>query len=178
MLAGRVQPKTLFCKRKASCAGEEFSMSNFEIRPVSEHDAEEIARIDQSLTGNWRIEHWEERIAFAARRDPEGSFVATQNSRVVAYLFSDARGQEYGMDEVTGWIEAVGVAPEQQRAGAGQRLVERAMHRFRETGVNQVRTLVSQSQSQLESFFHHFGFEEEPIKVLRLSLSAEQGRKE
>ena len=136
------------------------------IRPVNEHDAEDIARLDQRLTGVWRIEHWEERIAFAARRDPEGSLVAEQEQRLVAYLFSDVRGAEYGFARTTGWLEAIGVAPEAQGSSIGRALVERMLQRFRQIGVDQVRTLVSSQHSQMGEFLGHLGFQEEPIRVL------------
>ena len=137
-----------------------------QIRPVSEHDAEDIARLDQRLTGRWRIDHWEERIAFAARRDPEGSLVAVQGPQLVAYLFSDVRGAEYGFAQATGWLEAIGVAPEAQRSSIGRALVERMLQRFRQTGVDEVRTLVSSQHSQMGDFLGHLGFQEEPIRVL------------
>ena len=88
-------------------ADEDPEMEDVVIRPVSEHDAEGIARLDQLLTKVWRVEHWEERIAFAMRRDPEGSLVAEKGGRIVAYLFSDVRGSEYGFADKTGWLEAL-----------------------------------------------------------------------
>lgn len=138
-----------------------------EIRPVSEHDAEGIARLDQLLTKVWRIEHWEDRIAFAMRRDPEGSMVAVRKDKVVAYLFSDVRGQEYGFAEKTGWLEALGVDPDLQGSAIGRRLVEQILQRFQQTGVNTVRTLVSDQHPQMGAFLEHLGFEVEPIRVLR-----------
>lgn len=151
-------------------------MQELHIRPVNEHDAEDIARLDQLLTGFWRIEHWEERIAFAARRDPEGSLVAQQGQRVVAYLFSDVRGVEYGFSRPTGWLEAIGVAPEAQGTSIGRGLVERMLQRFRQTGVDQVRTLVSSQHSQMGEFLGHLGFQEEPIRVLCCSTSEAKER--
>jgi ribosomal protein S18 acetylase RimI-like enzyme len=138
-----------------------------EIRPVSEHDAEGIARLDQLLTKVWRIEHWEDRIAFAMRRDPDGSLVALSRDKVVAYLFSDVRGQEYGFAEKTGWLEALGVDPDVQGSSIGRKLVEQILHRFQQTGVNTVRTLVSDQHPQMAAFLEHLGFEVEPIRVLR-----------
>ncbi|MBT9584168.1 GNAT family N-acetyltransferase [bacterium] len=138
-----------------------------EIRPVSEHDAEGIARLDQLLTKVWRIEHWEDRIAFAMRRDPEGSLVAVRKDKVVAYLFSDVRGQEYGFAEKTGWLEALGVDPDLQGSAIGRRLIDQILQRFQQTGVNTVRTLVSDQHPQMGAFLEHLGFEVEPIRVLR-----------
>ncbi|MBS2040786.1 GNAT family N-acetyltransferase [bacterium] len=144
-------------------------MEEVVIRPVSEHDAEGIARLDQLLTKVWRAEHWEERIAFAMRRDPEGSLVADRNGRIVAYLFSDVRGQEYGFAEKTGWLEALGVDPDLQKGSLGRRLIDQMMERFRATGVSTVRTLVSDQHSSMGSFLEKVGFQVEPIRVLSRS---------
>jgi predicted N-acetyltransferase YhbS len=136
------------------------------IRPVSEHDAEGIARLDQLLTKVWRVEHWEERIAFAMRRDPEGSLVAEKEGRIVAYLFSDVRGSEYGFADKTGWLEALGVDPELQKSSLGRGLIDQALARFQATGVKLVRTLVSDQHAEMGTFLEKMGFQSEPIRVL------------
>ena len=136
------------------------------VRPVSEHDAEGIARLDQLLTKVWRVEHWEERIAFAMRRDPEGSLVGEKEGRIVAYLFSDVRGSEYGFADKTGWLEALGVDPDLQKSSLGRRLLDQVMQRFQSTGVNLVRTLVSDQHAQMGTFLEKMGFTQEPIRVL------------
>lgn len=136
------------------------------IRPVSEHDAEGIARLDQLLTKIWRVEHWEERIAFAMRRDPEGSLVAEKEGRIVAYLFSDVRGSEYGFADKTGWLEALGVDPGLQKSSLGRGLIDQALARFQATGVKLVRTLVSDQHAEMGTFLEKMGFQSEPIRVL------------
>lgn len=108
-------------------------MSIIEIRPVSEHDAEEIARLGEKRTRQWRIEPWEERIAYAARPDPEASLVALAENLLTADLFTDVRGPGYGFPEKTDWIEAIGADP----------------HCQKQTEVIHIRTLVSAHQSQL-----------------------------
>lgn len=147
-------------------ADEDLNMEDVIIRPVSEHDAEGIARLDQLLTKIWRIEHWEERIAFAMRRDPEGSLVAEKESRIVAYLFSDVRGSEYGFADKTGWLEALGVDPDLQKSSLGRSLLDQVIARFHATGVKLVRTLVSDQHAQMETFLEKMGFQAEPIRVL------------
>lgn len=148
---------------------------NIQIRPVNEHDAEGIARLDQLLTKVWRIEHWEDRIAFAMRRDPEGSLVAVRQDRIVAYLFSDVRGQEYGFAETTGWLEALGVDPDLQGTSIGRRLMETVMERLNQTGVRSVRTLVSGQHPDMGAFLKKLGFEVEPIQVMRRTTCATSG---
>ncbi|MBX3165884.1 MAG: GNAT family N-acetyltransferase [Candidatus Eremiobacteraeota bacterium] len=141
-------------------------MEDVVIRPVSEHDAEGIARLDQLLTQVWRIEHWEERIAFAMRRDPEGSLVAEKDGRIVGYLFSDVRGSEYGFADKTGWLEALGVDPDLQKSSLGRSLMDKVMERFQATGVKLVRTLVSDQHAHMGTFLEKMGFQIEPIRVL------------
>lgn len=147
-------------------ADEDLSMEDVVIRPVSEHDAEGIARLDQLLTQVWRIEHWEERIAFAMRRDPEGSLVAEKDGRIVGYLFSDVRGSEYGFADKTGWLEALGVDPDLQKSSLGRSLMDKVMERFQATGVKLVRTLVSDQHAHMGTFLEKMGFQIEPIRVL------------
>jgi 1,2-phenylacetyl-CoA epoxidase catalytic subunit/predicted N-acetyltransferase YhbS len=147
-------------------ADEDLSMEDVVIRPVSEHDAEGIARLDQLLTKVWRIEHWEERIAFAMRRDPEGSLVAEKEGRIVAYLFSDVRGSEYGFADKTGWLEALGVDPDMQKSSLGRRLMDQAMQRFHATGVKLVRTLVSDQHAQMERSWKRWAFKQSPSACL------------
>jgi len=140
------------------------------LRAVSEHDAEEIARLDQRLSGQWRPEHWEERIAFSARRDPEGSWVALEDEQLVGYLFAEVRGHDYGFAENTGWLEVLGVDPDRAGSNIGTGLVEMMLAHFERQQIPSVRTLISAEQDGVGSFLQHLGFEIEPVRVLRKKL--------
>lgn len=143
------------------------------VRPVSEHDAEEIARLDQQLTGRWRPEHWEQRIVFACRRDPESSLVALSEGGLVGYLFADVRGPEFGFPTPTGWLDEMGVSPAERGRSVGQTLLQHSLQHLRRGGALQVRTLVWEQHSELRSFFEHQGFTPEPATVLGRTLETE-----
>ena len=120
------------------------------IRPVSEHDLEDIIRIDEQISGKRRVNHWESRITYVIRRDPDGSLVAENDGRVVGFIIADVRGEEFGFSQTTGWVEVLAVHPDYQRKEVAKSLVEHVMKRFRTVGVSDVRTLVGDKQPTLE----------------------------
>ena len=52
------------------------------VRPLTELDIDAISRIDARVSGTYRPEFWEERVAYNRRRDPESSRVAESGGRV------------------------------------------------------------------------------------------------
>jgi ribosomal protein S18 acetylase RimI-like enzyme len=142
------------------------------IRPVEELDIEPIAAIDEKIGGRYRPEVWERRVFYYLRRDPEGSFVATAGGEVVGFMLGEVRSGEFGLEEPTGWVEVLGVDPGHQGRAVGRRLAEAMLGRFRDLGVQRVRTLVDDTMPQIEGFFRSLGFAPAPLKALALELPA------
>lgn len=143
-----------------------------DIRPLSEHDLEDIVRIDEQISGQRRAEHWETRITYAIRRDAEGSWVAEESGQVIGFLMADVRGEEFGFSRPTGWLEVLAVRPEHQRQDIASALVARVTSRFKAQGVEDVRTLVGDTHPDLRHFFESAGFQAEPVAVLHKKLEA------
>ena len=141
------------------------------IRTVDELDIEDIAGIDERLGGRYRPEVWEKRVFYYLRRDPEGSFVATADGKVVGFMLGEVRSGEFGMEEPTGWVEVLGVDPDHQGRAIGRRLAEAMLAHFRAQGAQKVRTLVDETMPQIERFFRSLGFEAAPVKALALDLA-------
>ena len=142
------------------------------IRPVDELDIEEIAAIDERIGGRYRPEVWEKRLFYYLRRDPEGSFVATEGGKVVGFMLGEVRSGEFGMEEPTGWVEVLGVDPAFQGRSAGRQLAQAMLGHFRALGAVRVRTLVDETMPEIERFFRALGFEAAPVKALALELGA------
>jgi len=140
------------------------------IRPVEELDIEDIAGIDEKLGGRYRPEVWEKRVFYYLRRDPEGSFVATADGKLVGFMLGEVKSGEFGMEEPTGWIEVLGVDPGFQGRAVGRQLAGAMLEHFRNHGAHSVRTLVDDGMPQIESFFRALGFESAPVKALALPL--------
>jgi ribosomal protein S18 acetylase RimI-like enzyme len=142
------------------------------IRPVQELDIEDIASIDEKIGGRYRPEVWEKRIFYYLRRDPEGSFVATADGKVIGFMLGEVRSGEFGMEEPTGWVEVLGVDPGFQGRAVGRRLAEAMLDHFRKQGAHGVHTLVDDGMPQIESFFRALGFQPAPVKALALQLDS------
>jgi ribosomal protein S18 acetylase RimI-like enzyme len=144
--------------------------ADLEIRPLSELDIGDIVRIDEKVTGRYRPDEWERRITYYIRRDPDASLVAEQGGKVIGFMLGEMRSGEFGLDEPTGWVAAMGVDPEAQGSGVGRRLGEAMLAYFRESGATKARTLVDEEMKDVGRFFEALGFKPAPLRPLILPL--------
>jgi ribosomal protein S18 acetylase RimI-like enzyme len=152
------------------------SATEVAIRPFDELDIEDIAAVDERIGGRYRPEVWEKRVFYYLRRDPEGSFVATAEGKLVGFMLGEVRAGEFGMEEPTGWVEVLGVDPAFQGRAVGRRLATAMLDHFRAQGAHRVHTLVDERMPEIEKFFHSLGFAPAPVKALALELPRTQGR--
>lgn len=146
-------------------------MSEVTITPLDELAVDEIAAIDEKISGEYRPDVWETRTMYYIRRDPEGSYVAREGDQIVGFMMGEVRAGEFGMEEPTGWIEVLGVDPDHRGKKIGQQLFEAMIARFEERGATSVRTLVDGSMGSLQGFFQRLGFEEAALKPLVYRLN-------
>ncbi len=144
--------------------------SDLKIRPIDELDLDGIIALDEKIEGQYRPDYWEGRITYFLRRDPEASVLAELNGEVVGFMLGEVRGGEFGLDEVTGWVEVLGVDPGHRGKAIGRRLAERMLQYFKSREAKNVRTLVHQEREDLSSFFAALGFEPDPLRPLIKSL--------
>jgi ribosomal protein S18 acetylase RimI-like enzyme len=147
------------------------SASGVHVRPLNEMDIEAITRIDEKVTGLYRPDFWESRVAYYLRRDPEASRVAEVDGEVVGFMLGDVRGGEFGLEETSGWIERFGVDPSQRGKGLGRQLFDELAEYFRLAGAQRLRTLVDSSQAETERFLRAMGFENSALTALERPLS-------
>jgi ribosomal protein S18 acetylase RimI-like enzyme len=147
------------------------------IRPLDELDISRITAIDERLTGVYRPEAWERRVAYYIRRDPDACRVAEVNGKVVGFMLSDLRGGEFGLEETSGWIERFGVDPDYQGRSLGRHLFEAVVQHMRERGATAVRTLVNDEDEDLGRFLRAVGFVDAPMRALERRLDVPAGAK-
>jgi ribosomal protein S18 acetylase RimI-like enzyme len=134
------------------------------IRPLDETDLGELVAIDEAITGTYRPRIWDDRVAYYMRRDPEGSFVATVEGKIVGFMLGEVRSFEFGMHEPSGWIEVIGVDPQFRNHAVGRQLAEAMFGHFRAGGATSVRTMVDESMQGIAQFFSALGFAPEPMR--------------
>ena len=140
------------------------------IRPLNELDIEAICRIDERITGRYRPEVWEDRVAYYIRRDPESSQVAEQDGKVIGFMLGEVRGGEFGLEEPTGWIEFFGVDPNARGGGVGRNLTEKLLAGFRTKGARVARTMVAERDRDIDAFIRRMGFAPAPVTALEKRL--------
>ncbi len=141
-------------------------LEKMHIRPMTELDIENIARIDERVTGTYRPQVWEQRIAYYLRRDPDSSQVAELNGEVVGFMMGEVRGGEFGLEEPTGWVEFFGVHPDARGRHLGTQLLDALLAHFKANGAHVARTMVQQRDEDIAGFLKAMGFK--PAAVLPL----------
>ncbi len=133
---------------------------------MTELDVDSIARIAERLTGRYRPDVWEERVAYYLRRDPESSQVAELDGKVVGFMMGEVRGGEFGMDEPTGWVEFFGVDPSARGRSLGRALLDALLAHFKASGAAVARTMVNERDAEIAGFLQAMEFK--PARVLPL----------
>jgi len=140
------------------------------VRPLNELDIEAVTRIDERITGRYRPDVWEQRVAYYIRRDPESSQVAELGGKVVGFMLGEVRGGEFGLEEPTGWLEFFGVDPDARGRDIGRRLVDALLAHFRSEGAHIARTMVATRDEDIAGFLTAMGFAPAPVSALEKRL--------
>ncbi len=135
-----------------------------QIRILDTIDIGAVTAIDEKITGKYRPDEWERRIAYYLRRDPDAALVAEIDGDVVGFMLGEVRSGEFGLEEPTGWIEVLGIDPERRGGAIGRRLADALLDHFRGEGATSVRTLVDETMGDVAGFFGSLGFEPAPLK--------------
>ena len=134
------------------------------IRPLYELDISDIVTIDEKISGRYRPEVWERQVGYYLRRAPETSVVAEVDGKVAGFMLGEVRSGEFGLEEKTGWIEILGVDPDQRGKAIGRRMAEAVLEHFRAQGAHSVRTLVDEQMEDISHFFSSLGFEASTLR--------------
>ncbi len=135
-----------------------------QIRILDTVDIGAVTDLDETITGRYRPDEWERRIAYYLRRDPDAALVAEIDGEVAGFMLGEVRAGEFGLEEPTGWIEVLGVDPERRGAKIGRQLADTLLDHFRSQGATTVRTLVDETMGDVAGFFGSLGFEPAPLK--------------
>lgn len=145
--------------------------SGVRVRALDELDIGSIVEIDERITGIYRPEVWERRVAYYLRRDPESSQVAEVDGRVVGFMLGDVRAGEFGIEQPSGWIERFGIHPDHRGRDLGRLMFEAITRHFAAEGATTVRTLVDDGEAGVSGFLAALGFVPSPLKALEIRLS-------
>lgn len=138
-----------------------------DLRPVSANDLDQVAALDEQVSGESRRGFFEKRLALQAKA-PEAfiSLAAISGNQLAGFLFAQLLDGEFGHREPVAVLDAIGVAPDQQGKSVGRQLIDELDRIMAKRGVDELHTQASWNQPGLAEFFSSVGFELAPRLVL------------
>lgn len=145
------------------------------VRPAVEADLQQIAELDERVTGLMKRVYWDDIYErFATRRTDERFFLVAQadggeKPRLLGYIIGEVRAWEFG-SEPCGWVFALAVDPDTRLQGVGERLFQEISAAFRTAGVKTMRTMVPRDNRLHMAFFRSEGMVAGPYIELEMEL--------
>lgn len=141
------------------------------VRALGADDAEAVVRIDRARSGRPRREFYAKRFQ-ALLEDPRAcaAVAAERGGEVVGFAFARVLDGEFGGAAPVGALDALGVAPAEERDGVATALLAGLEARLAAQGVRTVRTQGDWTAHGMTAFFAATGFRVAPAVVLERSL--------
>ncbi len=144
---------------------------SFLIRNIQIEDADDIGRIQTSITKSPVEIDFRQVIEEQAQRDKDASFVAEIDGRVAGFMISYIVYGGFGLEK-SAWIATLGVDPKFMGRGIGKKLAEEILAVYRGMGINDIYTSVRWDSVDLLSFFKTLGFDRSNFINLRKELES------
>ena len=140
------------------------------IRPMVPTDLDRIVDIEIKVLGKERTEYWELKFASLEKRSRVSSLVAEIDGTVVGFIIGGASRWEFGVPEHIGWIDTIGVDPDNQRKGIAKTLFTEMTRRLKKEGVDTIITFVTRRDWVLLKFFNSMGFQKGDMVNLEVDI--------
>ncbi len=144
-------------------------LRNLVIRSIQPEDAEQIGKIQSSITKSGPNIDFEYIIEAKLQGSEDVSFVAEVDGKVVGYMISYLVYGGFGLEK-SAWIATLGVDPKYMGQGIGKRLAHEILEAYREKGIRYIFTSVRWDSADLLSFFKTLGFDRSEFINLRKKL--------
>ena len=142
---------------------------NFLVRNIKIEDADDIGRIQASITKSPAKIDFRQIIEEQVQRDKDASFVAEVDNRIVGFMISYIVYGGFGLEK-SAWIATLGVDPQFMGQGIGKRLAKEILRVCRDRGIKHVFTSVRWDSVDLLSFFKTLDFDRSNFINLRKEL--------
>jgi predicted N-acetyltransferase YhbS len=145
--------------------------SSINIRLMKADDFDAVVEIDEKVLKTSRPDYYKMKFEKLVRSGDyvPTSLVAEEDGKVIGFVMGELFQGEYGIAEEKATLDTIGVHPDYQHMGIGERLITEFMDHLKKLGVEKVNTLVDWDDSGLTHFFsmNHFS----PSKTINLERS-------
>jgi len=126
------------------------------IRLMEENDFTAVVRIDERVLNVARpayYEHKFERLFKSQEYLPTSLVAQDENKQILGFIMGELYIGEYGISREGAAIDTVGVDPDYQRQGIGEKLMNEFIAHLRQLGVKKINTLVDKNDSRMMLYF-------------------------
>jgi ribosomal protein S18 acetylase RimI-like enzyme len=163
--------------RQVGVGGDDFFQKDYSmdladktlIREIKPEDADQISRIQTSITQTAVTIEFKKVIEDVVKNDDEAAFVAELEGKVVGYMITYILLGGFGIEK-SAWIAMFGVDPKFMGQGIGKKLAEVVFEFYRRKGITNIHTSVMWDSTDLLSFFKTIGFDRSEFINLRKKL--------
>jgi len=139
-------------------------------RTLRVDDLERVIAIDRAYTGQSRRRFFEKRFAAANAHADDYVLVGVDEGKSLAgYAFAHLLHGEFGREQASATLDAVGVAPDSRDHGIGQALMQGLVELLRGKSVRSLQSQADWTNHNLLRFFEAAKFELAPRLVLQRS---------
>ena len=141
------------------------------LRRITNEDLPQVEKIQARIIRREVPAGWRERLAQHVEPADLPGLVAEVDGKVVGFILGEIKVGRFGAER-TGWIEMMGVQPEQMGTGVGHALARALLDYFQSQGVYEVQTSVLWDSGDMLAFFKKLGFDRSPFINLQIKLKA------
>ncbi len=126
-------------------------------RLMKADDFDAVVAIDMRVLGTARPDYYEMRFEklFGSRYYLPASLVTeTEDGTVVGFVMGEIYMGQYGIFQEEATLDTIGVDPDYQKLGIGERLINEFVEHLKTLGVRRIHTLVGLDDPKLMRFFN------------------------
>jgi predicted N-acetyltransferase YhbS len=146
--------------------------SAIKIRLMKADDFDAVVGIDAKVLKASRPEYYEikfEKLLKSKDYVPTSLVAVEEDGTVVGFVMGELYVGEYGIFQEAATLDSIGVDPDCQQKGIGERLINEFTEHLKTLGVVKVNTLVAWNDTKLTQFFSANQFS--PSKTINLERS-------
>jgi ribosomal protein S18 acetylase RimI-like enzyme len=168
MSAGTTRPVREIVDAATQAAGNA-RRQDFTLADADAADIAEIIDLDAKIAGYARADFWNNLFRQKAASATLYVIVARRAGKIIGYSLGEIRSWPV-RDPLCGWLYAVGVDKDHRLQKVATALMTELVARFRQNGVEAVRTVIDVDDHLLMSFFRSCGMTAGPFVELEMAI--------
>ncbi len=155
--------------QKATTAADDAERRSLVVTDADASDLAEIISLDEKVAGHSRADFWRDLFRQKVASSTLFVLVARSSGVLVGYALGEIRSWPV-RTPICGWLYAIGVEKNHRLQKVATALMTELISRFRQNGVETVRTVIDVDDQLLMSFLRSYGMSAGPFVELEMTV--------